>query len=185
MAAATPGSIRSVEMNGKIGIRQLTLFAMLGAMMFAGKLVMAAIPNVEPVSLLVMLLAVCFGWSGLYAVAVYVLLEILVFGFQLWSISYLYVWLLLFVAAYILRRMKHPLEWALLSAAFGIGFGAFCAIPYWIVGGWAAAVSWWVAGIPWDLVHGVGNFVIALLLFVPLRKVLMGLARGFTFEITV
>jgi len=172
-------------MGRKISVRQLTLFAMLGAVMFAGKMAMAYLPNIEPVSLIVMLLAACFGWAGLYAVAVYVLLEILVFGVQLWSISYLYVWLLLFAAARLLRRMDTPLEWALLSAFFGISFGALCAIPYWITGGWAAAVSWWAAGIPWDLLHGAGNFVITLLLFVPLRKLMMRLAREFVFEMTI
>jgi len=163
-------------MRRKLDVRRLTLFALLGVMMFAGKLAMAYLPNIEPVSLLVMLLAVCFGWGGLYAVVVYVTLEILVFGFQMWALAYLYVWLLLFVAARLLRRMRAPLEWALLSAFFGIGFGALCAIPYWITGGWAAAVSWWIAGIPWDLVHGAGNFVLALVLFVPLRKRLSQLA---------
>ena len=160
-------------------IRQLTLYAILGATMFAGKMVMASLPNIEPVSLMVMLLAVCFGWSGLYAVAVYVLLEFLVWGINLWSIAYLYVWPLLFAAARLLRAMKTPLEWAMLSGFFGIGFGALCAIPYWVTGGWAAAVSWWVAGIPWDLLHGGGNFVMALLLFAPLRKCLVTLAKQF------
>lgn len=96
-------------------IRHLTLFSVLGTMMFAGKMVMAHIPNVEPVSLLVMLLAVCCGWRGLYAVAVYVLLEILVWGVNLWALSYLYVWALLFVAARLLWRMESSLSWGLLS----------------------------------------------------------------------
>lgn len=169
-------------MKNWLSVRQLTLFAILGAVMFAGKMTMAALPNIEPVSLIVMLLAVCFGWEGLYAVAVYVLLELLVWGFDLWSVSYLYVWLLLFAAARFLRNMKTPLEWAMLSGFFGIGFGALCAIPYWITGGWGAAVSWWIAGIPWDLTHGAGNFVMALLLFMPLRKLLERLMKEFRFS---
>lgn len=169
-------------MKNWLSVRQLTLFAILGAVMFAGKMTMAALPNIEPVSLIVMLLAVCFGWEGLYAVAVYVLLEILVWGFDLWSVSYLYVWPLLFAAARFLRNMKTPLEWAMLSGFFGIGFGALCAIPYWITGGWGAAVSWWIAGIPWDLTHGAGNFVMALLLFIPLRKLLERLMKEFRFS---
>ena len=52
-------------------IREVALFAMLGAMIFAAKMAMAQFPNIEPVSLLVMLLAVCFGWKGLYAVYLY------------------------------------------------------------------------------------------------------------------
>lgn len=166
-------------MGKNLSVRQLTLFALLGAMMFAGKMAMASLPNIEPVSLVVLLLAVCFGWKGLYAVAVYVLLEILVWGFHLWSVSYLYVWPLLFAVARWLRKMESPLEWAMLSGLFGISFGALCALPYWVTGGWGAAVSWWIAGIPWDLTHGAGNFVMALVLFAPLRKGLVRLVTAF------
>ena len=94
------------------------------------------------------MLAVCCGWRGLYAVAVYVLLEILVWGVNLWALSYLYVWALLFVAARLLWRMESSLSWGLLSGFFGLGFGALCAVPYWLTGGWAAAVSWWISGPP-------------------------------------
>ena len=36
-------------------------------------------------------------------------------------------------------------------------------------GGIAAGIAWWVTGIPFDLLHGAGNFVVALLLYKPLR----------------
>ena len=127
-------------------------------MTFALKMAMAQLPNIEPVSLMVMLAAVCFGWRGLYAVYLYVFLEFAVWGIGLWNIAYLYVWLALFAAA--------------LSGCFGLLFGALCALVYWITGGWAFAVSWWVAGIPMDLLHGAGNFVVALALFRPLRRAL-------------
>ena len=44
--------------------------------------------------------------------------------------------------------------------------------PYFLAGGWAAGVSYWVAGIPFDLAHCGGNFIAALALFVPLRRAL-------------
>ena len=75
-------------------------------------------------------------------------------------------------AARLLRRAESPLVWAALSGCFGLLFGALCALVYWITGGWAFAVSWWVAGIPMDLLHGAGNFVVALALFSPLRRAL-------------
>ena len=43
-------------------VREVALFAILGATTFAAKMAMSQFPNIEPVSLLVMLLAVCFGW---------------------------------------------------------------------------------------------------------------------------
>ena len=39
-------------------------------------------------------------------------------------------------------------------------------------GGWAYAFSWWVSGLMMDLAHCVGNFAMALVLFVPLRNLL-------------
>lgn len=167
-------------MNRRSKARQIALYAMLGAMLFASKMAMAQFPNIEPVSLLVMLFAVCLGWQGLYPVYLYVFLEFALWGVHLWSICYLYVWLILFAAARLLRKMESPLGWAVLSGGFGLFFGALCVPVYWVTGGWASAVSWWISGIPWDLVHGVGNFVMTLVLFVPLRRVLCRLSAHLT-----
>lgn len=164
--------------------RQAALYGILGGLLFAAKLAMAGLPNIEPVSLLVMLYAVCFGWQGLYAVCLYVLLEFTLWGVGLWSACYLYVWPALFCLARLLRRMESPLGWAALSGCFGLLFGALCAPVYWLTGGWALAVSWWVSGLPMDLLHGAGNFVLALTLFSPLRRWIVRLSRqhGFAIE---
>lgn len=164
-------------------VRRAALFGLLGGLLFAAKMAMAPLPNIEPVSLLVMLYAVCFGWPGLYAVCVYVLLEYAVWGLQLWSVCYLYVWPVLFCAARLLRNMESPLGWAALSGFFGLGFGALCALTYWAAGGWAAALSWWLAGIPWDILHGAANFAIALALFKPLRGLLDRLSAQYGFNL--
>lgn len=154
-------------------LRELALFGVLGGMTFAAKVVMAPLPNLEPVSLLVMLFAVTFGKKALFPISVYVLLEFALFGFGLWSVSYLYVWFLLARAARALRYMDSALGWAILSGTFGLLFGALCAPVYLFSGGWAFALSWWVSGIPFDLLHCAGNFALALALFNPLRRMLI------------
>ena len=154
----------------KLTIREITLFGMLAAMTFGAKWVMAALPNIEPVSLMVMIFGAVFGWKSLFPVAVYVTAEILFYGLGTWNINYLYIWPLLAVLAILLRKMRHPLVWALLAGVFGLMFGALCAPVDVFIGGFGYAVSKWVSGIPFDIVHCVGNFVIALLLFVPLRN---------------
>ena len=163
----------------KLTVREMVLFGLLGGLMFAAKMIVAHLPNIEPVSLFVMLIAVCFGWKGLYAVYAYVFLEYAIWGFGLWSACYLYVWLVLFCAARLLRKMESRLGWAALSGGFGLLFGALCALVYWLSGGWAAAAAWWVSGIPMDLMHGFGNFIISLGLFLPLRNRLLALRRQF------
>ena len=153
-------------------MRELTLFGVLGALTFAAKYVMSALPNIEPVSLMVMLFAVVFGRKCLYPIYLYVMLEFLFYGLNLWSINYLYIWVVLALGAYLLRKMEHPLGWAILSGTFGLLFGALCGIVDVFIGGFGYAVAKWVSGIPFDISHCIGNFVIALLLFKPMRQLM-------------
>lgn len=155
-----------------LSLKEIALFGVLGALTFGAKVAMSALPNIEPVSLMVMLFAVVFGRKCLYPIYLYVVLEILFYGIQLWNINYLYIWAILALAAWCMRNVRHPLAWALLSGGFGLLFGALCAPVYLFTGGLGFAVSWWISGIPYDVAHCVGNFVITLVLFVPLRKLL-------------
>ena len=155
-----------------LNVREMVLFAILGAMTFSAKYVMSFLPNIEPVSLMVMLFAVVFGWKWVYPVYLYVVMEILFYGISLWNINYLYIWAVLAVLSVFLKDMKSPLAWALLSGVFGLLFGALCGIVDVFIGGFSYAVTKWVSGIPFDIAHCAGNFVIALLLFKPLRKLL-------------
>jgi energy-coupling factor transport system substrate-specific component len=163
--------------KAKLPLREVVLFGVLGALTFALQVVMAPLPNIEPVSLMVMLFAAVFGWKGLYPTYVFVVMEILFYGIGGWAMYYLYIWVVLFAGARLLREMEHPLGWAILSGAFGLLFGALCAIMDAFIGGVGYAVTKWVSGITFDLAHCGGNFVIALVLFVPLRKLFTKLNR--------
>ena len=158
-------------------LREVALFGILGALTFGAKVAMSFLPNIEPVSLLVMLYAVVFGRKGLYPIYLYVVMEILFYGIQLWNINYLYIWAVLFLGARMIKNSENPLAWALLAGVFGLFFGALCAPVYLFSGGLSFAVSWWVSGIPFDAIHCVGNFAMALVLFLPLKKLLTKLYR--------
>ena len=152
---------------------------MLGGLTFGAKFVMSGLPNIEPVSLLLMLFAVTFGIKALFPMGIYIALEILIYGIQLWNINYLYVWPILLAISLAMRKTESPLLWASVAAVFGLLFGLLCAPVYLFTGGLAFAVNWWLSGIPFDLLHCVGNFAIVLLLFAPLRKLLGNLYRKY------
>ena len=156
--------------KAKITIREIALFGMLGALTFGLKVAMSYLPNIEPVSLMVMIFAVVFGKKCLYPIYLYVVLEILLYGLGTWNMNYLYVWAILALAAYLLRQMESTLCWAILSGVFGLSFRLLCAPVDFFLGDIGYVVTKWVSGIPFDLAHCVGNFVIALLLFKPLRR---------------
>lgn len=153
--------------------RRVVLCALLAALMAVLQVAMSVLPNIEPVSLLILVYALVFGRDVYYIVFTFILLEGLVFGFHLWWVSYLYIWPLWAGVVLLLKRggERPVLLWAAVSGGFGLGFGALCALPY-LAGGLWAAFSYWAAGIPFDLFHCGGNFFITLALLNPLCRVL-------------
>lgn len=88
----------------------------------------------------------------------------------MWWFCYWYLWPILGIAAVLMRKNDSSLVWATVAAVHGLIFGALCSIPYLFIGGWTMALSYWVSGIPFDLIHCGGNFVMTLVLYKPLKK---------------
>lgn len=106
-----------------MGARELVLLALLGALLLVTKLALAWLPNIEPVSLLVLVYTAVLGWKALAPVYVYVMMEILIWGLGFWNLCYTYVWLVLVVLAMLFRKMESPLGWAVLSGPSGSASG--------------------------------------------------------------
>ncbi len=163
---------RSQRAGKPLSARELCLLALMGALIFAAKFALAALPNVNLNTLLIILTVIFFGARAFYAVGVYVLLEGLVFGFTLWWFSYLYAWPVVTLVLLCFRKNDSTLVWAVLAGLVGLLFGPLMYILYFIVNGWHLVLSMWIAGIPYDLIHGVSNFVLTLALYRPLRRVM-------------
>jgi len=167
--------------------KDVALVGMMVAVIEACKLAMSALPNVELTSFWIILFVLCFGRRVLPAIPAFILIEGLIYGFGLWWFMYLYAWPLLAWGVHCLRKMDTALGWAMVSGLFGLLFGALCAIPYGVIcgadglaSGLRAAFAWWVAGIPFDLAHGAGNFALMLALYRPMRRAMDGAARRHT-----
>lgn len=158
--------------NNTLTIKDIALVGVMTATLEAGKMAMTFLPNVEVVSLFIILYTLAFGRKTVYAIFTFIFLEGCLYGFGLWWIMYLYAWPMLSFLAWCLRKYDTPLPYAVLSGVFGLFFGALCAIPYFFIGGWSMAFTWWVSGIPYDLVHCGANFVLCLILFKPLHRCL-------------
>ena len=155
-----------------IKLQELTALAVFAALMVATQVALSQLPNIEVVSLLIILATVFLGPKALLSIFVFVLVEGLIYGFHLWWINYLYVWPLLALIVWGLRRWSHPILWAVVAGFFGLLFGTLCSIPYFLTGGWGAGIGYIIQGIPFDITHAIGNIASVLLLYFPLEKVL-------------
>ncbi len=165
--------------------RDIARVGLMIAVIEAAKLALAQVPNVELVSFFIIMFALYFGTKIFFVIPAFIIIEILIFGFDpMWVIAYCYIWPILAVLSLLLRKSKSALTFALLSGFFGLLFGFLCSFPYLFVttatnptAGLSSAITWWIAGIPYDILHGVSNFIIMFVLYKPLSSVLEKTAK--------
>ncbi len=157
--------------KNKLTARDILVIGLMGAILTIAQVALAIIPNVELVSLLIIVFTLVAGKKIFYIIYVFVLADGLIYGFGLWWVNYLYVWAILASVVLIFRKNQSVIIWSIISGLFGLLFGSFCAIPYFFMGGIGAAVSYWVNGIIFDLIHCVGNVIAVLVLFRPAYKI--------------
>lgn len=158
--------------------RGLVTAAFLAAVLTASKYALDFLPNIELVSLLIILYTLEYPKLVFPAVYTYLLVYGALNGFGLWWFPQLYIWAILIVLARLARQNRSVLLWALFSGIFGLCYGALYAVAHAVVAGPAGGAAYWIAGIPFDLLHGAGNFIAALLLFRPLRACLQRAKRA-------
>ena len=109
--------MKSLTQSAKKGLVTTILLTMLGVLMYVSQVIMASLPNIEIVSLLIILVTRKFGVKALLSVYVFVGLEILTYGISIWVVNYLYVWAVLVLIVLIVLKISTPLK-PLLQAAF-------------------------------------------------------------------
>lgn len=158
-------------MKGKLTARDIAEIGVMIGALEAAKHALAFLPNVELVTLFIILYTLSFKDKIVFVIPAFILLEGCWYGFGLWWVMYAYIWPLLALFTYLLRKQESVWVFSVLSGAFGLGFGALCSVPYFFIGGGRTAFAWWVAGIPFDIIHGISNFVLCRVLFLPLKNV--------------
>ncbi len=184
--------MKETKDNKKITAKDIALIGMMIAVIEVCKFALAQVPNVELTTFWIIMFTLYFGKRIFYVIPAFVLFEGVVYGFQVWWIMYLYAWPLLALVTLALRKKNTYFGCVLLSCIFGLLFGLLCSLPYIVIGavptelagggllnGLRMAFGWWVAGIPFDLIHGIANLVIMLVLYYPINKAMRLAFRTF------
>ncbi len=162
----------------KLSVRDIAFLGLALAILEISKVAFDFLPNVELVTLLFIVYTISFGRKTILVALGFVGIECAIKGVSIWVLMYLYVWpLLIMIVDIAKRRNRGHIFYCILSGLFGLFFGAFCIVPYLITGGPIMAYTWWIAGIPYDIIHGVSNFIICLVLFRPLCTALKRIYR--------
>jgi len=146
---------------------RIARIALMTAMIEVAKIALQSIPNVELVTFLFIIFTIWFGKETYIVSFLFVGMECLIWGMGTWVFMYLYIWPVLITVTRRMPRRDSPLPYSIAAGIFGLLFGALSALTYLVIGGPSMALSWWISGIPYDILHGISNFVVCYVLFRP------------------
>ena len=144
---------------------------MFAALMFCSKLLMEAFPNIHLLGMFTMVLTVVFRAKALIPIYVYVFLNGVYAGFNMWWYPYLYIWTVLWGITMLIPKkispkvacIVYPAVCSLHGFAYGVLYAPAQAIMYGL--DFEQMLAWIVAGIPFDVLHGVSNIFTGLLVY--------------------
>lgn len=171
----------------KLTTKELTVFAMLGTLMYLSKMIMEFAPNVHLLGVLTIAFTIVYRQKALYPIYTYVFLNGLFAGFSTWWIPYLYIWTVLWGIVMILPKKMpakiKPFVYMFVCMLHGLSFGILYAPMQAILYGYNlnALLAWIVAGFPWDLIHGISNFFCGILIM-PIVLILTKLKKYTTYN---
>lgn len=166
----------------RITVREMAIFSMLAALMFCSKVIMDALPNIHLLGMFIMVYTLVYRAKALIPIYLFIFMTGLYGGFGLWWLPYLYIWAILWGVTMLLpRRMPRALAavvYPIVCCLHGLLYGVLYAPAQALIFGlnFKATLAWIAAGLPFDLLHGLGNLVAGLLIL-PLSHLLRKLSK--------
>ena len=163
-------------------VREMTVFSMLGAILFCSKLLMEWAPNIHFIAAFIIAFTLVYRKKALIPIYIFVLLTGVYGGFNVWWVPYIYIWLPLWGITMLLpRRMPKWLAAAcymLLGGLHGIAYGVLYAPAQALLFKMdlQMTLAWIASGLVFDILHAAGNFA-ACALVLPLSNLLFKLEK--------
>ncbi|PIO82139.1 hypothetical protein BSQ39_00480 [Loigolactobacillus backii] len=162
----------------KYSTRYITFIAVVTAICVIGRYLFQFLPNVQPVTDIIIFITIYFGFTtGFYVATLSILISNLLLGFGIWTLPQILAYSAVVCLSYGLAHYAWFQQHLLGQAAFSLFAGYFYGfvvsagqIPF--IGGPRAFIPYYLAGLYFDSLHAIGNFVIYLALIPALHRII-------------
>ncbi|WP_225743422.1 ECF transporter S component [Marinilactibacillus sp. Marseille-P9653] len=162
--------------KNQFSVYRLTVLALMIALVQTSRLVFSFLPNVQPVTTILILMTITFGVVDAIIVGCgSIIVSNLFLGMGPWTLSQVVAFTIIILVSYAFSLCIKKLDgdfiyWVIFSGVTGILFGFIIsviqALMYQMV--FPAFIGYWIAGIWFDVYHAIGNSVFMVLLYTPL-----------------
>lgn len=162
----------SREKTYRKSAHQVALLAMIVAITHISRLAFGFLPNVQPVTVILMLLTVTFGLTDAIIVAfLSIVLSNITLGMGFWTVTQICAYSIIVLLTFFVKRILDVVPysaifWTLFAGLTGYLYGfviSFLQAP--ILGmNLQATIGYWLAGLLFDTYHAIGNVGFYILL---------------------
>lgn len=150
-------------------IRVITRIALLTALVTVGRLSFSFLPNVQPMTVLLVCITLYYGWKeGILVALLSVILSNLFLGMGPWTIAQIVGYVVLIFLSSLLEDTHESVPIPLLQvyvAFLGIVYGLVLSLIQAPFFGWNIFNPYYLSGLTFDLLHAFGNLAFLPLLY--------------------
>ena len=159
----------SIQQMGKI--QEISLIGILAAVNIASRIALQALPNIKPVTSIIIISVLLFGLAfGIKLTLVTTLVSNMYLGMGIWTFFQILAWIVICLLTQCMgdfyrRRNKKPslLVMAVFSLVMGYVFGLIVSLEQFVIGGLPLFIVYYSTGLLFDTFHAVGNFFFYLI----------------------
>ncbi|MAK05097.1 MAG: hypothetical protein CMA03_04335 [Euryarchaeota archaeon] len=149
----------------------LGLLAIIG---ITGRILMSPIPNVQPVTVIVLLAGIRMGAKeSIFLASIIALFSNLILGNGIWTIYQAAAWSMIgCLGALFSNKLDTSMKLILFAGISGVLFNWFVSLSILHSVGFDMLIPYLIVGIPYDLLHVVGNITFIIWLSNPLTEIM-------------
>ena len=152
----------------------IALVGILSAVNVASRIVLQFLPNIKPVTSIIIITTIFFGlYIALQVVVTTTLLSALLLGIGPYVIFQIAAWALIVLITFAINRhvkQRKVIPYTLWSGLCGFIFGFIVSWEK-LLYGWTFFLTYYIAGIPFDALHAIGNIVFFPICYLALSPV--------------
>ena len=166
-------SLLKIEKNYSNG-HKFVILGLLALLGIVGRILMNPIPNVQPVTVIVLLAGIRMGAKeSIFLATIIALFSNLILGNGVWTIYQAAAWSIIGCSgALFSNKLDTSMKLILFAGVSGVLFNWFVSLSILHSVGFNMLIPYLIVGIPYDLLHVVGNITFMIWLSNPLTEIM-------------
>lgn len=148
--------------------RRIALLGVLTALVYTGRIFFSFLPNVQPMTTILILITLTLGTrEGLIVALLSIFISNMSLGMGVWTIAQLASFSFVILMTAVLKKFYKKLPSVVMASYCGLTgmvYGLVISLVQAPFFGWASFIPYYLSGLPYDMYHAFGNFFFYLIL---------------------